>query len=177
MKKVVFACAILLLGVTFSAFSPTPFSDETESIQWYTWEEAVELNKENPKKIVIDLYTDWCGWCKVMDKKTFSDKEVIKYVNENFYPIKFNAEQKEKIEFNGHTFKFINQGRRGVHELAYSLLDGRLGYPSMVYLNEKMERIIISPGFKDAGKMMQELTFIAEEVYNEKSWEDYMAGK
>ncbi|MEM1325357.1 MAG: DUF255 domain-containing protein [Bacteroidota bacterium] len=173
MKKVLLAAMLLVTGLAFSAFTTT----EKETIKWYTWEEAIELNKESPRKIVVDMYTDWCGWCKVMDKKTFSNDEVAKYINENFYPVKFNAEQKEEIEFNGHTFKFIAQGRRGVHELAYSLLEGRLGYPSLVYLNGKMERILISPGFKEAPQMMKELTFIADEVYTEKSWEEYAAGE
>ncbi|MEM9887977.1 MAG: DUF255 domain-containing protein [Bacteroidota bacterium] len=177
MKKVLFPLLLLAFASTFYAFRTIDSTPVEETIKWYTWEEAVELNKENPKKIVVDLYTDWCGWCKVMDKKTFSNAAVAAYINENFYPVKFNAEQKEDIQFNDHTFKFIAQGRRGVHELAYTLLDGRLGYPSIVYLNEKYERVTISPGFKDADKMMKELKFIAEEIYSEKSWEAYLNGE
>ncbi|MEM9846868.1 MAG: DUF255 domain-containing protein [Bacteroidota bacterium] len=173
MKKVLFPILIIALASAFYAFRPVEAA-VTDQIKWYTWEEVAALNEENPKKIVVDLYTDWCGWCKVMDKKTFSKEEVAAYINENFYPVKFNAEQKEDVLFNDHTFKFIAQGRRGVHELAYTLLDGRLGYPSIVYLNERYERITISPGFKDAENMMKELKFIAEEIYSEKSWEDYL---
>lgn len=173
MKKVLFPILIIALASAFYAFRPVEVA-VADQIKWYTWEEVAALNEENPKKIVVDLYTDWCGWCKVMDKKTFSKEEVAAYINENFYPVKFNAEQKEDVLFNDHTFKFIAQGRRGVHELAYTLLDGRLGYPSIVYLNERYERITISPGFKDAENMMKELKFIAEEIYSEKSWEDYL---
>lgn len=174
MKKVLFSLIILTTVSSFYAFRTQPEPVEGDGVKWYTWEEAIELSKENPKKIVIDMYTDWCGWCKVMDKKTFSNKKVAAYMNENFYPVKFNAEQKEEIEYNGHTFKFIAQGRRGVHELAYSLLNGRLGYPALVYLSEKMERITISPGFKEAPDMMKELRFIADDIYAEKTWEDYL---
>jgi len=93
-----------------------------EEIRWYTWAEAAELSKTAPKKIFIDLYTDWCGWCKKMDKSTFVDPSVVKYLNENFYPVKFNAERKDAIVFNETTFEYIKSGRRGVHQLAYALL-------------------------------------------------------
>jgi len=174
MKKVLIPFLMLAVVSIFYAFQPAATEPVEDKIKWYTWEEAAALNAENPKKIIVDVYTDWCGWCKVMDKKTFTNEDVIKYINENFYAVKFNAEQKENIEFNGHTFKFINEGRRGVHELAYSLLDGRLGYPSIVYLNEKYERVTVSPGFKDATAIMKELKFVGEEIYSKKSWEDYL---
>ena len=144
-----------------------------QDIKWYTWEEAAELNKTNPKKVFVDVYTDWCGWCKKMDASTFKEPTIVKYLNENFYPVKFNAEQKEQISFNGNDFKFIAQGRRGVHQLAYALLDGRMGYPAFVMLDEKFARIMISPGFKKAPQLQTELTFAKEERYLKMSWEDY----
>lgn len=150
-----------------------PLSGQEESIKWYTWDEAIELNKTAPKKVFIDLYTDWCGWCKRMDATTFKEKDIAKYLNENFYPIKFNAEQKEQIDFNGTEFKFIDQGRRGVHQLAYALLDGRLGYPAFVMLDESFARIMISPGYKKPEQLFKELKFTKEEVYKEMSWEDF----
>jgi len=84
------------------------------------------------------------------------------FLNDNFYPIKLNAEQRADITYQGKVFKFRDVGRRGVHELAYSLLDGKLGYPSYVYLNEKQERIAISPGYKPADQMLQELKRMAQ---------------
>ncbi len=171
MKKVLFPVTILVLCAGFFAF--TLPAEEKPTIEWHTWEEAIEKSKENPKKIFIDVYTDWCGWCKVMDRKTFTDKDVIEYMNENFYAVKFDAEQKETLTFDGHEFKYINSGRRGVHELAYSLLDGRLGYPSVVYLDEDKKRILVSPGFKDPKAMMNELTFVAEKHYKTTSFEKY----
>ena len=75
-----------------------------------TIEEAYALTtaEESPKKIFIDVYTDWCGWCKRMDKATFQRPEVATYMNEHFYNVKFNAEQKEDIEILGNNFKFID---------------------------------------------------------------------
>ena len=156
------------------ATMPAPV-EVVEEIKWYSWEEAHELSKDNPKKVFVDLYTSWCGWCKKMDATTFKDPEVVKYLNENFYPVKFNAEQKEAIVFNEQEFTFIDQGRRGVHQLAYALLDGRLGYPAFVMLDESFARIMISPGFKQSPQLMKELSFAKEEKYKEMSWEDYRA--
>lgn len=158
-----------------SMFGTPAEAPVAEEIKWYTWEEAHELNKTTPKKVFIDLYTDWCGWCKKMDKETFTNPDVVKYLNENFYPVKFDAEQKGDIVFNDKTFSFMNSGRRGVHQLAYALLDGRLGYPAFVTLDETFARIMISPGYKKAPQLMKELAFAKEEKYMTMSFEDYMA--
>ena len=126
-------------------------------INWMSWDQAVTANKESAKPLIIDVYTDWCGWCKRMDATTFKDPRVAEYVNANFYAVKLDAEQKGDIVYDGTTFSFQQQGKRGVHTLAASLLDGRLSYPSIVYFNGKMERTMISPGFKDAEALLAEL--------------------
>ena len=177
MKNLLFALlAIFTIGGVCSAFcfvdKASPTADTVE-MKWYTWEEAVELNKTNPKKIFVDVYTDWCGWCKRMDKATFNDPGVSAYMSANFYPVKLNAEQKADINFNGEVFKYVSTGNRGVHTLAYSLLDGQMQYPTVVYLNEKYERIMISPGYKEPADMIKELKFAAEEHYNKTTWEQY----
>ena len=167
--------SLLICGCfTLFAFSSFQKGDiNSEGIQWMTWDEAMHANEKVQKKKFIDLYTDWCGWCKKMDKSTFQDADVIKYINENFYAIKFNAEQKEEILYNDHSFKFVANGRRGYHELAYSLLNGRMGYPSFVYLDEVSNRILISPGFKDQGQMIKELNFIGLEAFKTTTWQEY----
>ena len=132
----------------------TPSSGE---IRWLSWNEAVAAQAETPKKIFVDVYTDWCGWCKVMDRQTFTDPEVIKYMNDNFYAVKFNAEKEDPLTFRGQEYKVVSGGRRGIHTLAYALLDGQLSYPSYVYLNEKFERMHISKGFKPADPFLQEV--------------------
>lgn len=173
MKNLFFAAAaFLLIGTLAAAFT---FQKNTapaaDTLKWYTWEEAVELNKTAPKKMFVDVYTSWCGWCKHMDKTTFTDSTVAAYLAANFYPVKLNAEQKADIEFNGHTFKYIESAK--VHELAYSLLDGKMQYPNFVYLNEKYERIMISPGYKEPKDVIKELKFAAEEKYKTTTWEKY----
>jgi len=177
--RIVFRSALILcLGLSSLAFVDPFYGPDDENVEdtitWYSWDEAMELQKENPKKLFIDVYTDWCGWCKRMDKTTFKDKKVAEVMNEHFYAVKFNAEQKESIKYKDHTLKYLpNAGRRGVHELAYALLDGRMGYPSFVYLDENGDRITISPGYKDAKAIKKELTFVGEEHYKSKSYDDF----
>ncbi|KAA3635802.1 MAG: DUF255 domain-containing protein, partial [Bacteroidetes bacterium] len=116
--------------------------------------------------------------CKKMDKTTFSDPKVAAYLNKNFYPVKFNAEQKESINYKNNVLKYRGDvGRRGIHELAYALLDGRMSYPSYVYLDEAQDRITISPGYKEAGPFMKELKFISEEHYKRTTFDKFMKGK
>lgn len=134
-------------------------------VKWYTMEDALKANQKEPKKFFVDVYTDWCGWCKVMDKNTFTDPKVADYLNEHFYPVKFDAEQKEAITVNGKTYEWVNGGRRGVNTLAYALLNGRLSYPSVVYLTEKLESIRVSPGYKTPDQILPELQYAAEEAY------------
>ena len=124
-------------------------------IQWYTLEEAMKANEKNPKKLFIDFYTDWCGWCKVMDNKTFKDAQVINFMNENFYAVKFNAEQKEALTFKGKEYKFLQGGKRGIHSFAYETLDRSASYPSFVVLDEKLNKHAIIKGFKKPEQFLQ----------------------
>ena len=178
MKKVLPVAAFLLLAVLVYAFVGRPNQSATSAqtegeLKWYTWEEAVAANKKEPRKIMVDVYTDWCGWCKRMDATTFTDETVSAYMKKNFYPVKLDAEQKEDIVFDGNTFKFQPYGRRGAHELAIQLLNGRMSYPSIVYLNEKFEIITVSPGYKMPDDIMKELRFVGDEVYKTQTWEQF----
>jgi len=177
MNKLVKLSLLLLTAISIFSFTYSTDSVEKsgEKVKWYTFEEAVALNEKTPKKFYIDVYTDWCGWCKVMDKKTFTDPKVAAYMNEHYYPVKLNAEQKGVINFQGTEFKWVEAGRKGIHMLAYSLLEGNMSYPSFVYLNEKYERIMTSPGYKEPAQLLPELTFAAEEHYKSTSWQEYQA--
>jgi thioredoxin-related protein len=134
-------------------------------VNWMTFEEAVEKSKTEKRKIFIDVYTDWCGWCKVMDKNTFSESRVARLLNTKFYPVKFNAEQKEDVIFNGTTFKFVESGRSGYHELAVALLNKQLSYPTVVFLDEDFRMIQPLAGYRKAPEFHMIAQFIGEDHY------------
>lgn len=173
MRKINIILATLLTLLSFTSQAQT---ETSENIKWMTFEEAIRLNQENPKKIFIDVYTEWCGWCKKMDQTTFLDKEVIAYMNENFYAVKFDAEQAESVEFMGHTF--INPNpmgtKKGTHQLAYALLQGKMSYPSYVFMSETNVGITVLPGYADAQQLMNALKYIATNAYLTTSWQDFL---
>lgn len=139
--------------------SPEPATQEvkTDKIDWMTWDEAVAAHQQDPKMVFIDIYTDWCGWCKVMDQRTFTDPKIIEYINRHYYPVKFNAEKEPTINFQGREFKVVDAGRRGIHLLAYALLEGQMSYPAYVFLNENFERVHTARGFQPAEQFINEL--------------------
>ena len=142
-------------------------------INWLSWEEAIELSKDNKKKFFVDVYTNWCGWCKKMDVATFQKSHIAQYVNENYYAVKFNAEQKEEIQFKEKLYKFVSQGRRGYHELAAAITKGRLSYPTIVFLDEDLNVIQPIPGFQDAKSFEQIMTYFAGNYYQNTPWRKY----
>lgn len=144
---------------------------EPQKINWISFEKAIELNKTNPKPILIDIYTDWCTWCHKMDASTYKEDAIVDYINDHFYAVKLNAEQKEDIVYNDRTFKFVANGRRGTHELAASLLNGKMSYPSTVFLNKNQQLVQAIPGYLQAPIMEKLINYMGQEVYLNKEWD------
>ena len=117
-------------------------------IQWMNLEQAAQQAKNEAKPILIDVYTDWCKWCKVMDQSTFQDPEMIKYINAHFYAVKLNAEEKKTINFKGQDYKYVPGGRRGMNTITVALLGNRPSYPSVVLLDENLEQKIVLKGYQ-----------------------------
>jgi thioredoxin-related protein len=171
--------AITLIGLIYigiSSFSTIPSGDVKDEkskaeLNWLSFEKAVELQQKNPKKVVLDVYTDWCGWCKKMDKNTYTDPEVIKILNEKYYFVKLNAEQKEDIVYKDKTFKFKQEYK--AHELAVSLLNGKMSYPITVFLDENMSILTVVPGYLTPKDLNPILKYFGEDIYRTKNWEEY----
>lgn len=169
MKK---ATIYILFFGALSGFQPVDRPNDS-LVKWMTFEEAIEKSKTEKRKIFIDVYTDWCGWCKVMDKNTFNDPEVAEILNSKFYPVKFDAEQREEIVFDNHTFKFVPSGNRGYHELAAALLNNKLSYPTVVFLNEDFSMIQPLPGYRKADEFHKIAQFIGEDHYKNTPWKEW----
>ncbi|MCF6308458.1 MAG: DUF255 domain-containing protein [Flavobacteriaceae bacterium] len=162
---------LYLIFFTLLITSPKLFSQE---INWLTIEEAEIANKTAPRKIIIDVYTDWCGWCKKMDATTFTNKEVVTYLNKKYYCVKLDGEDKNEIYFKGKVFNFVDQGRRGYHELAAGFLKGKMSYPNIVFLNEELDILQALPGFRTAEELLPILKFLGDDIYKNTNWTDYI---
>jgi len=165
MKKLIL---ILLLA------APALFlSAQTATVKWYSIEEAAALAKTDPRPIFVDTYTDWCGWCKKLDKETFSNPVIAEILNTKYYPVKFDAEGSEPVTFQGR--KFVNDGTLGkTHQLAYALLQGNLGYPTVVFLTANSELITPVSGYKTPVQIEPMLMYFAGTSWQKQSYEEFM---
>lgn len=146
--------------------------NDPQGVQWMSFEEAVNLSEKEPKKLFIDVYTHWCGWCKKMDKTTFTEPDVVKLLNEKFYPVKLDAETRDTIRFRDKVFKYVAEYK--ANELAISLLNGKMGYPSYVLLDESFS--MLTPAIQSyltKEDLMPVLKYYGENIFKEKSWEEY----
>ncbi len=151
-----------------------------EKINWISMNEALTAQKKNPKKIIMDVYTKWCGPCKLMDKKTFSNNEVIKFINKNYYAVKFDAEGTEEVNYQDFTYTNPNyqegrKGRNSQHLLAHALKV--TGYPSLVFFKEDGELIQTVVGYKTPEQLEIYLKMIANDDYLKlttgEAWQEY----
>lgn len=126
-------------------------------VTWLSVEKADKVDNKDGKRYFIDVYTEWCGWCKVMDQNTFTQPQVIKYMNENFHSVKFDAEMKEKVSFNGESFDWQSMGRGGINGLALKFLGGDLSYPSYVILNAQKKPVAVIRGYMEADQFLGSL--------------------
>lgn len=164
MKKILLTFGALLIGsIVFG---------QTE-VKWYTFEEAIELNKTEKRKIFIDVYTDWCGYCKKMEQTTFTHPVIIRILNEHYYAVRFDAESTNPVTFQGK--KFINNGTRArsPHQLAIALLQGKMSYPSIAYMDENNQLLTAVPGYYNAKDLEPILKFFAESAYNKTNFQDF----
>jgi thioredoxin-related protein len=156
---------IAIIILTAFALCSTGIAQEVE---WMSFEEAIKRNEKDPRKIIIDVYTDWCGWCTKMDKETFHHPVISKILSEKYYAVKFDAETFDTIHFANHVYINQGQGRRATHDLAITLLQGKMSYPSIVFLDEKNRGITALAGYRTATDMEPLLHFISASLYAKK---------
>ena len=146
----------------------------SEKVTWMTLEQALKKQETEPRKIYVDVFTDWCGWCKKMDASTFTHPVIAKYLNEKYYAVKFNAEQKDSIVFQGKTFINSNpNGVRNPHDLAVALLQGKMGYPSSVFIDEKSNVLTSVSGYLQPEGLEPILYFFYNNLHLTTTWEEF----
>lgn len=148
-------------------------NETAEEIQWLTLQEAELYMTIKPKKVFVDMYTSWCGWCKELDKKTFTNKEVISYMNKHYYAIKFDAESKKSYDFNGKTYTFNGKN----NQFAVDMMEGYMSFPTTVYIDSDKSMISHVPGFWKPDDFLLILTFFQEDHYKTMRFEEYKNSK
>jgi len=175
---------ILLLLVAVISLMPAAFAgdkkkkstakasyiDSTE-IQWLDWNQVQEKMKKEPRKVWVDIYTDWCGWCKRMDATTYKNKELIKYMNTKFYAVRFNAEGRDSIRFMGKMWGFVPENR--ANQLAIELMHGQLSYPTCIFMEENFQNPSPIPGYHPVDEMEKFLKFLGENIYKTEKFEQF----
>jgi thioredoxin-related protein len=143
---------------------------KAEKLKWISLDDASANLKKEKRPVLIDLYTSWCGWCKVMDKKTYSNKEVTSYVQQKFYPVKFDAEGRKSITWNGKTYNFNSS--QNTHDFAIYLTNGQLSYPTTVIIPVDGEPQAI-PGYLAPNEFELIAKYFGEGKYGKVAFDEY----
>lgn len=167
-----FVLSVFLLAASASLLA------QGASIQWMSVNDLEAAQAQEPRKVMIDVYTQWCGPCKMMMANTFTNGDVIAYINENYYAVKFDAEGPDPVEFKGKTFSnptYVpnKRGRNGVHELSRAFNVG--AYPTIVYLDENLDMIAPISGYKQPQQLELYLRFFDEAWQTGTSQEEWDA--
>lgn len=153
--------------------SETTQATVAKTITWLPLKDALAQSKASKKKILIDFFTDWCGWCKRMDKTTYEDPQVIEALNRYFLPVKFNAEREDSVNYRGVPYTMKAQGIRSTHEFAIHILSGKMGYPTTSFLGMDHDLLTNIPGYIQADEMTMILKFFGENKYLSMSYDDF----
>lgn len=158
----------MFIIVFFGCFT-TIAQSEKIALKTYSFSEIENLHQQKPKPIVAFIYTDWCKFCYVMKQNTFKNDEIIKNLNDHFYFVLLNAEDKNSITFLGKTFNYKPSGNKtGLHELANELafMNGKISYPTTTILNKNFTIDVQIPNYISSKKMKSVLKKYLEVTEN-----------
>ena len=167
MQKVIGFFLLLIIVFPTSSFVPW----EKEKINWISIQELNELYYKNPKPILLDVYTDWCGWCKEMERTTYHNRKVVEYVNTNYYAIKLNAESKDSLVFNKVKYGYNPVTRS--NELAEFLLFRSMQYPTTVFMPSIDAKPAPLPGYMKPKQMEAPLKYFGEGAYLKQTFVEF----
>lgn len=164
--KSIFILAIAVFIFGFSQNEPR----EKEQVNWLSTDEVQQKLKTDPKPVLVDLYTDWCYWCKVMDKRTYQNEKVIAYINQHFYAIKLNAETRDTILWNNQDYTY--KTRYKVNQFTMFATGGKLRFPSTIIFTRPDDPVSI-PGYLRTGDIESVLKYFGDGIYHKMSFPDF----
>jgi thioredoxin-related protein len=160
-----------LIVVTLFFVSVSFVPKTKEKIQWLTVAQLQEAYRQHPKPILVDVYTSWCGWCKVMDRQTYSNEKVVTYINEHYYAVKLDAEQRDSLQWNGKMYGYDRLNK--VNELAVYLCYGQLSFPTTVFVADLNAEPAPLSGYLKASEIEPPLKFFGESAYKTQNFQDF----
>ncbi len=161
-----FSLLLVALAATLISWKPGDEPATLSGIEWLNFEKAHAKTVKEKKLMMVDVYTDWCKWCKVMDEQTFSHPDIVRFAQKNMVMAKMNAESDTKVRFQGKEYT--------QRQLAMGL--GVTGYPTVVFFDDKGEMITSVSGFINAEKFLPILEYLHGRHYDKKvSFEDFLS--
>ncbi|RMD99386.1 MAG: DUF255 domain-containing protein [Calditrichaeota bacterium] len=165
MKKFSFATATILVALSASmVLGAGGQKKEKKGIVWLNFPQAIAKAKKENKMIVVDFYTDWCTWCKVMDEKTYGANEIIDFARKKLIMAKVNAESKDKVKFKENEYTY--------EQLAQAF--GVTGYPSTIFLGPNGEFLTSVSGYIPPDHFLPILEFLEGKHYQKMKFEEYL---
>ncbi len=161
----IFITPLLLATVLSAGCSPADQAD-ANGIEWISLEEAQRLSSKDGKKIMIDVYTDWCEYCKKLEENVYPDSSVVRNLNKFYHLVKLNAESDDEIRFKGELTTH--------YDLAKSL--GVRSYPTILFLDSHGDLILQINGYMPASDFTNMLVYIGEEAYNKTEFHEFASG-
>ncbi|HTY37949.1 MAG TPA: thioredoxin fold domain-containing protein [Bacteroidota bacterium] len=162
------AIAVVLVGVGIWAYylsgpEEQPGQIQASEIKWYGFEDGTALARKENKKILVDVYTDWCVWCKKLDKEVYTNAAVGQHMSAHFIAVKLNAESQKSITFEGTSMSEAS--------LASSM--GVTGYPTIIFLDPESKPITRISGYMEPKEFTSVLRYVGEDQYKSTSFDEF----
>jgi thioredoxin-related protein len=165
--KILWGTIALMLAVCYAFYmiSTTDSTPPNELIVWKSFDEGIVLAKQTNKKVLVDVYTNWCSWCKKMDSDVYSRERVAQLVNGHFVAVKLNPEINKTVSFKG----------KSLSNAEFAAALGATGYPTTVFFDQDANPITNLAGYVESEKFSQVLMFIGKDYYKSESFDQFLA--
>jgi thioredoxin-related protein len=164
---------LINIGILLVLLIKLASAQDGQAISWMSLDEAQEQQKSVAKPMMLFFYTDWCRFCKEMEKTTFSNEQIGSYINQHFYCVRINAEGYDSLTWNDTLYTNPGGQERSTHDFARKMLGHRLTYPTTMFLNQQFQFRFVVPGLVDIVKIEPMLVYVLEQVFLTENYEPF----